>query len=203
MNKKVLSTEITNAPGSGVDAIISTESIDRDGEVLVSDGMDTTEFDHNPIVFYNHDYAQPVGKVTNIRRRKNQIDATIEFAKRPDNFNGAYFPEFVKSLVEQGIVKGVSVGFVPKPGGVRKASKKDREDYGDNVRQVFSKWKLLEVSIAPLPANGQALVTAIQKGAVNSKQAERWLGYRPEKTIVVSVPRHGIADRLSTLHNKP
>jgi len=203
MRKKVLTTEIEDTQGSGVDAVISTESIDRDGEVLVSAGMDTTEFDHNPIVFYNHDYAQPVGKVINIRRGKNQIDATIEFAKRPDDFNGSYFPEFVKSLVQQGIVKGVSVGFVPKPGGVRKASKKDREDYGEDVRQVFSKWKLLEVSIAPLPANGQALVTAINKGAVSSHDARRWLGYSPEKTIVVEVPRHGIADRLSTLHKKP
>jgi len=196
MNKKTLTAEIGNSADSGVEAIISTESIDRDGEVLIAAGMDTTEFDSNPIVFYNHDYAQPVGKVSDIRRGRNQIDATIEFAKRPEGFQGAYFPEFVKSLVQQGIVKGVSVGFVPKPGGVRKASKKDREDYGDDVSQVFSKWKLLEVSIAPLPANGQALVTAIQKGAVSPEHASRWLGYKPEKTILLEVPKRGIADKF-------
>lgn len=201
MKTKTLDAKL-ETDGIKVDAVISTESIDRDGEVLIAQGMDSSEYDANPVVFYNHDYGQPVGKVTNLRRGRDKVEATIKFAKRPDDFQGSYFPEFVESLVEQGIVKGISVGFVPKPGGVRKASKKDRDSYGDEVQQVYSKWKLLEVSIAPLPANGRALVSAVRKGLVNAEDAERWVGYdanRQKQIIEIQVPRKGLMDRLSTM----
>jgi len=189
MQRKQLFARVEKSNGVKVDATISTETIDRDGEVLVAQGMDSSEFDKNPVVFYNHDYAQPVGKVTDLRRGKGKVDATIEFAKRPDEFEGAYFPEFVESLVEQGVVKGISVGFLPQPGGVRKATQKDREDYGDNVRQVFSKWKLLEVSVAPLPANSTALVSAIRKGAVDPAHVDRWLTNDSRRRIFVNMPK--------------
>ena len=185
--------------GVKVDATISTETIDRDGEVLVAQGMDASEFEKNPVVFYNHDYAQPIGKITDIRRSSEKIDATIEFAQRPDDFVGSYFPEFVESLVDQGIVKGISVGFVPQPGGVRKASQKDREDYGESVRQVYSKWKLLEVSVAPLPANGEALVSAVRKGLVDPGDAAMWLDFEPTTTLIeIQVPRRGALSRLGS-----
>lgn len=197
MQKKTLEALVAKGDGIKVDATITTETIDRDGEVLISQGMDASEYEKNPVVFYNHDYAQPIGKITDIRRAQGKIDASIEFAQRPDDFKGSYFPEFVESLVDQGIVKGISVGFVPLPGGVRKASTKDREDYGEHVRQVYSKWKLLEVSVAPLPANATALVSAVRKGVVRLEDAERWLDYRPpSRTISIEVPRRG---RLSTL----
>tara|TARA_R100001086_G_scaffold169725_3_gene92506 strand:+ start:3291 stop:3908 length:618 start_codon:yes stop_codon:yes gene_type:complete len=200
MRRKQLEFSVEKTEGARnvkVDATISTETIDRDGEVLVAQGMDASEFEKNPVVFYNHDYAQPIGKITDIRRKADKVDATIEFAQRPSDFEGSYFPEFVESLVEQGIVKGISVGFVPHAGGVRKASQKDREDYGDSVRQVYSKWKLLEVSVAPLPANGEALVSAVRKGLVDPGDAARWLDFEPTTTMIeIHVPRKGVLSRL-------
>jgi len=200
MQTKTLDASL-ESDGIKVDAVISTESIDRDGEVLIAQGMDSSEYDSNPVVFYNHDYAQPIGQVTNLRRGKDKVEATIKFAKRPDNFQGSYFPEFVESLVQQGIVKGISVGFVPKPGGVRKASAKDRESYGDDVQQVYSQWKLLEVSVAPLPANGRALVSAVRKGLVCKDDAKKWIGCEISKkqVIEIQVPAKGLMDRLSSI----
>jgi HK97 family phage prohead protease len=199
--KTLTATLQKNATTPKIDATITTETIDRDGEVLVSQGMDASEYEKNPVVFYNHEYDQPIGKITSLRRGDRKIDATIEFAQRPDGFEGSYFPEFVESLVEQDIVKGISVGFVPLAGGVRKASAKDVEDYGDGVRQVFSKWKLLEVSVAPLPANATALVSAVRKGLVDGDDVRRWMDVDPEnlgplEVIRVRVPNRG---RLSTL----
>ncbi len=197
MKRKTLNATVGKSSGPKIEATITTETIDRDGEVLISQGMDATEFELNPVVFYNHDYAQPIGKISELRRGKGKIDATIEFAQRPDGFEGSYFPEFIESLVDQGIVKGISVGFVPLAGGVRKASAKDREDYGDSVRQVYSKWKLLEVSVAPLPANATALVSAVRKGVVSKEDAARWLDFDPNvRLIEISVPKRG---RLSNL----
>jgi len=198
MQTKTLDASL-ESDGIKVDAVISTESIDRDGEVLIAQGMDSSEYDDNPVVFYNHDYAQPIGQVTNLRRGKDKVEATIKFAKRPDDFQGSYFPEFVESLVQQGIVKGISVGFVPKPGGVRKASAKDRESYGDDVQQVYSQWKLLEVSVAPLPANGRALVSAVRKGLVDQAEAKKWIGCEASSAkhvIEVQVPKRGLMDKF-------
>jgi HK97 family phage prohead protease len=199
MNRKTLDASLAKAAGDGVkvEATITTETIDRDGEVLVSQGMDATEFEKNPVVFYNHDYAQPVGRITNLRRGDGKVDATIEFAKRPEGFEGSYFPEFVESLVEQGIVKGISVGFVPLPGGVRRPNKKDQDDYGETVRQVYSKWKLLEVSVAPLPANATALVSAVRKGLVDRDDVVKWLDFAPTCNVIeIQLPPQG---RLSSL----
>ena len=197
MQTKTLQATVSKGDGIKVDATITTETIDRDGEVLISQGMDATEYDKNPVVFYNHDYAQPIGNITEMRRGEGKIDATIEFAKRPEDFKGSYFPEFVESLIDQGVVKGISVGFVPLPGGVRKASAKDKEDYGDEVRQVYSKWKLLEVSVAPLPANATALVSAVRKGIVSKEDAVKWLDFKPNTRVIeISLPSTG---RLSTL----
>ena len=197
MQKKTLEAMVSKSDGVKVDATITTETIDRDGEVLISQGMDAGEYEKNPVVFYNHDYAQPIGKITDLRRAKGKIDASIEFAQRPEGFDGSYFPEFIESLVDQGIVKGISVGFVPEAGGVRKASPKDREDYGDQVRQVYSKWKLLEVSVAPLPANATALVSAVRKGVINKDDAVRWLDFDANRRMIeISVPSRG---RLSTI----
>lgn len=193
---KTLDAMMEKSADLKVDAVISTETIDRDGEVLISQGMDAFEYESNPVVFYNHDYSQPIGKAVDLRRGKGKIEASIEFAKRPDGFEGSFFPEFVESLVDQGIVKGISVGFVPMPGGVRKPSKKDREDYGERVRQVFSKWKLLEISVAPLPANGEALVTAINKGMVNKDAASKWLGYTHRPRVFVTMPTKGALSRI-------
>ncbi len=197
MQRKTLNATVDKANGPKIEATITTETIDRDGEVLISQGMDASEYELNPIVFYNHDYAQPIGRITDLRRGKGKIDATIEFAQRPDDFEGSYFPEFIESLIDQGIVKGISVGFVPLAGGVRKASSKDRDDYGENVRQVYSKWKLLEVSVAPLPANATALVSAVRKGVVSKEDAARWLDFDANvRMIEVRMPTRG---RLSNL----
>jgi len=197
MIRKTLSANIEKAAGVKVEATITTETIDRDGEVLISQGMNSAEYELNPIVFYNHDYHEPIGKITELRRGKGKIEATIEFAQRPENYEGSYFPQFVESLVTQGIVKGISVGFVPLEGGVRKASKQDREEYGDQVRQVYSKWKLYEVSVAPLPANATALVSAVRKGAISKEDAVRWLDFDANRRMIeISVPSRG---RLSTL----
>lgn len=201
--RKLLDTNMTPT-GEVIDACITTETIDRDGEVLISHGMDTTEFDKNPVVFYNHDYAQPVGRVVDIRRGASKIDATIEFAKRPDDFQGDFFPDFVKALVGQGIVKGISVGFMPKSNGVRKPSKKDKSQYGDDVTRVYSQWKLLEVSVAPLPANGDALVSAIKKGLVSPNAAQKWLGTEvPKKHVInIEMPSEDVWARVSRLKSE-
>ena len=176
MQTKRLNATIEAATDEGIIAKITTDSIDRDGEVLVPQGMNSKEFETNPVLFWNHDYSQPVGNVTNIKRGDRAVFGTLNFAKRTEGVKGEFFPEVAESLVKQGFVKGVSVGFVPEGNGSRTANTKDRSQYGDGCKRIFNRWKLLEVSIAPLPANQDALIQAVGKGIMTPIQCKAWFG---------------------------
>jgi HK97 family phage prohead protease len=186
VNRKSLPARIDGS-AKGFTAVITAETIDRDGEVLIPQGMNSKEFEHNPVLFWNHDHSEPVGKCVGIKRRERDITADFVFAQRPDGYSGEFFPEVAAALVGQGIVKGVSVGYVPEEGGTRRATEVDRKKYGGNVSTIFSRWKLLEVSLAPLQANPEALITAVKKGVMSPVAAKKWFGIEAPRRVVVTV----------------
>lgn len=186
--RKTMETRIT-PQAKGFAATITSDTLDRDGEVVVAQGMNASEFERNPILLYNHDTSKPIGRCLGLKRKGNAIEGEFVFAQRPEGYEGEYFPEFVASLVGQGIVKGISIGYAAEQGGIRRASADDRQRYGDTVHTVFSKWRLLEVSVAPVPANPDAVISAIRKGYIDRLAAKRWLGVEePRRTIVVQIP---------------
>ena len=175
MKRKTLAASVEDTSPKGVVAKLTTDSVDRDGEMLIPQGMNSKEYEQNPVLFYNHDYANPIGTVSNIKRGERDVLGTLKFAQRPEGYQGDFFPEFVEALVKQGIIKGVSVGFVPENGASRMATKGDMSKYGGGIKRVYNKWKLLEVSIAPLPANQDALISAVGKGLVTRAQVKSFL----------------------------
>ena len=189
MQIKTLKTYVEENAGGRIRAKLTTDSVDRDGEVLIPQGMNAKDYQQNPVLFYNHEYNNPVGKVTNIKRVENAVVGDLEFAKRPDEYKGDFFPEFVEVLVRQGIIKGVSVGFVPEENGARAATKADRSKFGGRIKRVFNRWKLLEVSIAPLPANQDALIQAVGKGIVTPMQVKAFCGVDIPETVQASAPQ--------------
>jgi HK97 family phage prohead protease len=185
--RKALTADIT-AAAKGFKAVVSAETIDRDGEVLIVQGCNATEFMQNPVLFWNHEYDKPVGKCVNLKRIGDTLVGEFEFARRPEGMEGEFFPEVAASLVAQGVVNAVSVGYVPEDGGVRRANGVDKKRYGDGVHTVFSRWKLLEISLAPLQANPDALITAVRKGVCSSSLATKMFGVIvPPRRIQVSV----------------
>jgi hypothetical protein len=137
-------------------ARITTDSLDRDSEVVIPQGLDATSFEKAGTIFWNHNYDVPLAKNIKLTRGKNFIDATAEFAHRPGDYVGEFFPDFARAMVSQGIVKGVSIGFMAKE--TRNPSKKDVEEWGDELRRVISKSSLFEWSIAPVQSNPDALI---------------------------------------------
>ena len=186
MIRKALDANIA-ATAKGFTATITAETLDRDGEVLIPSGMNSKEFDRNPVLFWNHDYSKPVGRAVGLKRRDRDIVGEFVFAKKPDGYVGEFFPEVAAALVGQGIVNAVSVGYVPEEGGVRKATDIDRKRYGTATTTIFSRWKLLEVSLAPLQANPDALITAVRKGLVSPIAAKQFFGVEPPKRTIVSI----------------
>jgi len=168
--RKQFAADVTVKAGDrAVVAKITTEAVDRDGEVLLASGMDSTDFEKSPTVFFNHDYTVPVARCVGMKREDDHILAKTTFPEAPDDHQGEWLPNTLLHMFAEHIINGFSVGFAPIES--RPPSKKDREQFGDDVRFVFSKWKLLEYSVAPLPANQDALRTAVGKRLITKSAA--------------------------------
>lgn len=164
-------------------ARITTDSVDRQNEVVIPAGGDMGEFLNSGAIFWNHNYDQPIGfpnKKSKIERGakgiagQDYIECGGIFMKRPNDFQGDFFPDFARAFVNQaygaGIFPGVSIGFIPTES--RSPSKQDKANYGDDIQIVHNKWKLLEFSIAPVQANQDAVVVAVGKGLIAGSAAK-------------------------------
>ena len=141
------------------EARITTPALDRDDEVLLPEGASVKEFDKSGAGFFNHDYDKvPIfvpGKLSNVK------GAIFGQGKFLSNQLAEDVREFVKAMADVGKSAGVSVGFIPTE--ARNPTKKDKERFGETVRRVYTSWKLLEWSIAPVQSNPEAFVTDIGK----------------------------------------
>ncbi len=192
MQKTWIAKDISDDGGRRITARISTQDVDRDGDVLVPQGCDFTRFQENPVVFFAHDYETlPIGKCIDISKNDDDIIATTEFAERPKSHpdSATWMPDTLLDLFRQKILKGFSVGLDPIE--MRPAKKADIQRFGKGVTRVVSKWHLLEYSIAPIPTNDRALAMAVSKGIVSAKAAR---GVCPEleipkkKAIIICLP---------------
>jgi len=179
MHHKTLDAAYSSEDGTKFVATITTDTIDRDGEVVIPAGMNSKEYERNPVLLYAHDPKMPIGKMETLRRGDGKIEADFRLAPRPQEHQGEWLPDTVGALMKFGALRGVSIGFHAQANGMRSASKADIERYGDGVKRVFSKWNLLEVSVVSVPANQEALVTAIQKG-VATAEAVKALGIKAD-----------------------
>ena len=162
-------------PEADFEAIITTHSTDREAEAIVPSGIDMTEFEKNPVIAWGHNYNElPIGKALSITRFDDHIVATGKFADKPENWQGPWFPDAVHSLVKQGILKGVSIGYYGTE--KRRPTKRDIEIFGDGLKRIISKCKMVEFSMCTIPANKDALVIAA-KSMVETGQLTEKLAY--------------------------
>lgn len=176
---KSVETSFGSIPG-GFTATITTDAVDRDGEVLVPQGCNTKEYERNPTLTVAHMTASdakgilPIGRCDKLTRTEKAIIGTFSFAKRPDGYVGEWFPDYVAGLVSAGALNAVSIQGHAASGGYRMASMGDRQKYGPDCQGVMSRWILTDVSLVPVPANQEALVSAVHKGYVSVDAAKRW-----------------------------
>ncbi len=137
---------------------ISTGAVDRDKEVLLPKGAEMESYRANPVVLWGHDnQSPPIGKNVWIKTTSKGMIAKTEFADTPRGNE-------VFELFKGGFLKAFSVGFNPTEH--RQPTTKDLTKHPEwaEVRRIYSKWEMLEYSVVPIPANPDALVTAVGKG---------------------------------------
>ena len=152
---------------------ISTESVDRMNEVVVARGMNDSQFQGNPLVTLGHAYwMPPVGKSLWRRRVKDGslvgIKAKTQYPPRPEAWpaDEAWVPDKVLALVQAGLLQGKSIGFLPTKVHIPDEKEARRNGWGEQVALVIDEWLLLEYACVFLPANQDALVEAVSKGAM-------------------------------------
>lgn len=130
-------------------AVASDSSIDRDGDIIVASGLDTSNYERNPVVLYAHDYrSDPIGKTIAIKKEGERVLFTPQLAVDISERAKMYF-----EMVKDGILNAFSIGFIPKEWT-------DRQNADGSYTRIFTKTELLEISLVPVPANSNALVLA-------------------------------------------
>jgi hypothetical protein len=145
--------------------------VDRAGEVVLARGMDDSQFRLNPLVTLGHDYDLPPAGRSLWRRRVRDgtlvgIKAKTQYPPRPDGWPAGepWLPDQVFALVQAGLLRGKSVGFLPLRVHAPDEKEVARHGWPENVRLVIDEWLLLEYACVSLPANQFALVEAVSKG---------------------------------------
>jgi HK97 family phage prohead protease len=135
--------------------VMSDESVDRVGDVIRAKGWDLEDFQKNPVALWGHDHAKPIGVWENVAVVGRKLIGNLRLAKKGTS------PEIdtIRSLVEQRILKSVSVGFQPLE-AVPLKNKSGLE---------YLSQKLHECSLVSVPANANALAIAKSFGADPAK----------------------------------
>tara|TARA_R110000868_G_scaffold90497_1_gene251156 strand:+ start:46 stop:624 length:579 start_codon:yes stop_codon:yes gene_type:complete len=128
-----------------MDFVLSDESVDRMGDVIRADGWDLRQFKANPIALFGHSHDQILGVWENVRIEGKKLMGSLRLAKP----GTSPLIDTVRSLLEQKILKSVSVGFQPIEATPRKSGGYD-----------FTKSALHEVSVVAVPANPNAVAVA-------------------------------------------
>lgn len=129
------------------DVIISTEVLDRSGEIVRQDGWDLSNYKNNPVVLWGHNYYElGIGICTETYNTTFRGVPAL-------GARGVFYPADINPLAQQvrkmyefgqklGVGAGctTSVGFIPK-------------EFDANDRSIITRAELLEFSFVPIPAN--------------------------------------------------
>lgn len=177
---KGLAEDINEKDGTLAVAVASDDSIDRDGEIVDPAGIDTKNFERNPVLLYAHDYrSDPIGKVLQITKEGNRMLFKPQFAVDINPKAKMYFEMF-----KAGILNAFSIGFIPKRW-------EDRKNADGSSNRVFLETELLEISAVPVPANPQALVLARSFKMADGKEIDKDIlddMEKDEKELIAPAP---------------
>lgn len=140
---------------------ISTNGVDRDGDVIAPGGWDLRNYLKSPVVLWAHQYDQlPVGKASNVKVDGDRLMADVEFVPAETYA----FADTVYRMLKGGFLGGTSVGFKPK------TFKYNEKRQGFD----FAEQELLEFSVVPIPANPDALLDARAAGVLDEGDVDRF-----------------------------
>jgi HK97 family phage prohead protease/HK97 family phage major capsid protein len=139
----------TAATADGMEFVLSDATVDSYGDIVEPSGWDLKRFKQNPIALFGHSSGFPIGKWADVRVEDGKLKGRLEMAKA----GTSYRLDELRRLIEQGILRAVSVGFRP----LKAEPLNPEKPYAG---QKYLKQELLEASLVSIPANPAALSVA-------------------------------------------
>jgi len=148
--------------------IMSAEVEDRDRDIVVQAGLDTSEFEKNPVAPWGHQARDmPVGQWSDITKtltgRPKRTEGTLKLTK------GEPQADRLALHLEAGSIRACSIGFMPKSIERREVPDEMKDDYfypGYMIHEA----ELYECSPCSIPANPAALAKAAADGDALSRE---------------------------------
>jgi HK97 family phage prohead protease len=139
-----------NAERRSVDAVMSTGTLDRYGEVIEPNSFKArlASFLKNPTLLRDHDHTRQIGHWENVTVSDKELAGTAIFATTPD-------ADEIWQLHRDGHRKAFSVGFIPHAWEMREVALE--QNAAKKRVRVYTECELLECSSVAVPANPDAL----------------------------------------------
>lgn len=131
--------------------IITTNNVDRYGDIVEPSGMDATLFLENPVFLFNHISSSdlmPIGKCLKLDTADNGVIGETIIHGKTELSKDALV------MVQEGYLRAVSIGFMPTEW---ENMPTEKGSWCEPRR--YTKWQLLEYSLVNIPANPYALIT--------------------------------------------
>jgi len=152
-----------NAPSTWDEAsrsaryVMSSQGVDRYGDIVVTAGLDTAEFERNSVAPIAHRSASwSIGSWRNLQKYLHAAPPRLEgtLALHPA---GGPIPEVDQAAwaIRNGAIRGASIGFIPAWDQVERVLSADGS-WGGGLR--FNAASIVECSICSIPASPQSLV---------------------------------------------
>ena len=145
-----------------VSATVSTEQVDRDGDVIRAAGWDFSNFEKHPVLLANHDYSSlksQIGVWEEVAVIGTEMKGTARFFIGKGNSEADYAFELAKEKA-----LAFSVGFIPD---LEKAKPLSKDGAGSVTGTEFNGQELLEISAVTVPSNPAAIQRIIKNQAIN------------------------------------
>jgi len=164
MKKGIFNTKAEELEERTVRFKISSEVVDRDGDILIAKGCDFENFAKNPQFLSFHNYHEyPLGIPKNWGVEGNSVYCDVyfptleELSSNPEQASEkAKLVDFTYNCYKTGMLNAVSVGFIAK----ETERLTDEEGYFTGYKVL--KWELLEFSAVAVPANQDAIAQAVK-----------------------------------------
>ena len=145
----------------------STNNTDRVGDVIETEAWTKgglQNYLNNPVILFNHDYNQPIGRAITLGTNDNGLQLKAKIAKSAGH---------VGELIKEGVLGAFSVGFRVK----------DAEYMTETDGYKIKDAELLEVSVVTVPANQAATFSLAKSFNSESEYEEFKKSFKTEDSV--------------------
>lgn len=146
-----------NSEARTANFVMNAQAVDRYGDIVVTAGIDTTEFEKNPVaLLFHNSRTWPVGTWSDLQKvlsgRPPRLEGKLNLLPE-----GGPVPEVDQCawMIANGGIRGNSIGFIPDWDNYELILNEDEQWVG-GIK--FLKSVLIESSICAIPASPQSLI---------------------------------------------